>query len=118
MALPKEMREKLRIALGIKKSGQTEVKSEGGGTSVLVSDGVTEEDLKEVTKESLIKFLEIKKSDNLDFSKLWDMTLFKVDKPVDEVDKVENISTGDGAVTTNDEQPTEASEKEQRAAAR
>ena len=77
MALPEKTREALRLALNIPRTGQTEVRTEGGGSSVLVSDGTTNDDLAYITKELLVAYVEPNKE--MEFSELWAMAVNKAD---------------------------------------
>ena len=77
MTLPETTREALRSQLNIPRTGQTEVRTEGGGTSVLVSDGTTNDDLAHITKELLISYLDPK--EEFEFSELWSMAVNKAD---------------------------------------
>jgi hypothetical protein len=119
MALPATTRQALRTMLNIPKTGQTEVSTTGGNESVLVSDGVTVNDLAFITKEFLVNFLGDKAPKDAEFPQLWsivvqkaDMTLSlssNVEKSVESVDKTD-LGTGDNsAIATKHE---EASKEE------
>lgn len=127
MTLPETTREALRSQLNIPRTGQTEVRTEGGGTSVLVSDGTTNDDLAHVTKELLISYLEPK--EEFEFSELWamavnkaDLTLslsrvqpeeVKIEIPVEKpVETVDSAITGDNKDDNDSKESIEEGSKE------
>ena len=116
MAMPATTRDAIRKALNLPCTGQTEVRTTGGGDSVLVSDGLTEKDLATITKELLIEY--VKPNDNdLDFPKLWEMAVYKADitlslvkeKPVE---KVDSDITGDNKENNDSKESVEEGTKE------
>lgn len=105
MALPATTRARLRELLNIPKTGQVEVSTTGGNDSVLVSDGVSANDLNVVTIELLKEFTQSKETE---FPRLWVLAVKKADETLSEVGKqlvVEKpVSTGDnGALEIKDE---------------
>lgn len=73
MALPKEVRAKVRAAFGIKKSGPVEVVQ-----NVVVSDGVTSEDCMAVTSSVLRSYLGVEEGE---FAALWPAAVEKACEP-------------------------------------
>lgn len=105
MALPATTRARLRELLNIPKTGQTDVSTDGSGTSTLLSDGVSAKDLETITTKLLQEFTG---SDELEFPRLWTIAVRKADltlseiKPGIVVDKP--VSTGDnGALVIENE---------------
>ncbi len=92
MALPVTTRARMRELFNIPKTGQTEVKTEGGSGSVLVSDGITEQDLGVITVARLQEYLE---SEEVDFAHLWALAVRKADMTLSEVGKQTDLGTGD-----------------------
>ncbi len=108
MALPGTTRKRLRELLDIPLTGQTSV-STTGSESVLISDGVTQQDLDVITVHSLREFLGERAGDEREFPRLWTMAVMKADMTLSELGKQlkeeESISTVESAVTVKNETP-------------
>ena len=98
MTLPAPLRTKLKMALGIKQSAGVEIQSGGMDGSVVISDGVTAEDLREITVEKLETYTGVKGV----FAELWEKAIEKADLPVSVGEK--SGESVDNAVTEKHEE--------------